>query len=253
MRCKNPATGEIFENIKDAIKSFCNTKTAQTCYAHGCPFDSKASGSGGCIKWAENNPTEAVRMMGFEPLGEPKNCLNCGHYKQAYVCEMSERTVKNPRREDPPCVLWGKEKDMEKQDKSRLAEVLGVEVGEKIKVNAPFGQTPCWFALEADGYIKNVLSGNLLGGDYLTYAINHPESVIREQRLTEPEIAIMKATGTKWASRNAGAAYVDLWADGPYLATTDQRYYSRNGVIARVHSTRMPSVGPGDCLRLEEQ
>ena len=247
MRCKNPATGEIFENIKDAIKSFCNTKTAQTCYAHGCPFDSKASGSGGCIKWAENNPTEAVRMMGFEPLGEPKNCLNCGHYKQAYVCEMSERTVKNPRREDPPCVLWGKENDMDKQDKPRLADVLGVEVGEHIRI----GDYPGEYWINEDGWYA--YAGNDVAFDAIIYAINHPESVIREQRLTEPEIAIMKATGTKWASLNAGAAYVDLWEDGPYLATTDQRYYSRNGVIARVHSTRMPSVGPGGCLRLEEQ
>lgn len=244
MRCKNPATGEIFENIKDAIKSFCNTKTAQTCYAHGCPFDSKASGSGGCIKWAENNPTEAVRMMGFEPLGEPKNCLSCGHYKQAYICEMSERTVKNPRREDPPCVLWGKENNMENIDNPRLADVLGVRYAEDFIIRTPNGDVQC--VITADG-VPNC--------DYpfIIYAINHPESVIREQRLTEPEIAIMKATGTKWASRNAGAAYVDLWADGPYLATTDNRFYSRNGLIARVHSTRMPSVGPGGCLRLEEQ
>ncbi len=71
-------------------------------------------------------------------------------------------------------------------------------------------------------------------------------------RLTEQEIAIMRAVGAKWLSRGTGEAYVDLWVDEPVLATTDKKFYARNGTIARVHTTKMPSVKSGDCIGLEE-
>ncbi len=104
----------------------------------------------------------------------------------------------------------------ESSDKPRLAEVLGVEVGQKWRVVCPeedIDSVEVW--LNEKGHLigETLVAGSVI----LCAAINHPESIIRAPRLTEPEIAIMRAVGARWASRddNWDDGSVDLWGAKP--------------------------------------
>ena len=74
----------------------------------------------------------------------------------------------------------------------------------------------------------------------LTHIINHPESIIRAPRLTEPEIAIMRSLGAKWAR----------WESGTYLTVLYET--EENDPIAYVDHSLFPSLKQGEEIRLEE-
>lgn len=137
-----------------------------------------------------------------------------------------------------------------KHDKPRLAEALGVVEDEEW--NFPGLIRTC--------RIHNGVRECFIEGEWklcdnesiLTHIINHPESIIRLPRLTEQEIAIMRAVGAKWVSlsRNAKNERVILWQDKPEM--------SKNGIfygaisIAYLNTALFPSVKPGECIGLEE-
>lgn len=132
--------------------------------------------------------------------------------------------------------------------KPRLAEVLGVEVGERFKM----GNFPELVYITEDGNIVSTGSGAICS-KWITDAINHPESIIRAPRLTEAELAICKAVGAKWVSMDNVGIHADLWAEEPirnekiFVQSPESR-----GAIASVRSCLFPSVGPGDCICVEE-
>lgn len=87
----------------------------------------------------------------------------------------------------------------------------------------------------------------------ISYAINHPESIIRAPRLTDPEIAIMRAVGAKWVSRNENTRLyvrVTLWAEKP--EKSEKGVFYGDGSLACVNTELFPSVHPGDCISAEE-
>ncbi len=129
-------------------------------------------------------------------------------------------------------------------DKPRLAEVLGVEVGERFRV----GDVGCDFWIEADGWPRSELFDRNASAKWVVNAINHPESIIRLPLLTEPEIAIMRAMGAKWVSRDKNGTCANLWESEPHL-TADG--YAKAKMIANVFRGRFPSVKPGDCFCAE--
>ena len=135
--------------------------------------------------------------------------------------------------------------------KPRLAEVLGVDVGEKFRVHP----CSCYFWIRPDGDQTSDKPGlekvQELG--WILNAINHPENIIRAPRLTEAELAICKAVGAKWVSydRFAGehATEVTLWGREPKEMNgryTDGEY------IGHVYYRKFPSVHHGDCICVEE-
>ncbi len=145
---------------------------------------------------------------------------------------------------------------MSESKKPRLAEVLGVEVGERFHIDSEYGGREIW--IDKDGDVCTCGDGPLDPFDIFD-AINHPESIIRNPRLTEPEIAICKAVGAKWVSKNKyGARRVALWDakpifdEGMFSITEDDEHSVTIGVIGRISDVLFPSVKPGACISVDE-
>ena len=138
---------------------------------------------------------------------------------------------------------------MEQKDKPRLAKVLGVDVGEKFAIKGHAGDKAIFCVNE-----KGIMCWKGVGVDNVTAiftAINHPELIIRTPHLTELELAICKAVGAKWVSRDKESDSVDLWGVKPIK---ERGFYKVNGEypIATVRDDLFPSVKPGDCICVEE-
>lgn len=75
-------------------------------------------------------------------------------------------------------------------------------------------------------------------------------------RLTEQELAICKALGARWVSRNeCNYDNVNLWEIEPTKSvnTSPRQYIARNGsLLAAVNVCLFPSLNPGDCVNVEE-
>ena len=214
MKCRDPETGRVYGEISRALVNFCIKQGTFLCVEHRCSFEAKAFAHGGCVRYAEKYPIEAARLMGYEVIEE-------------------------------------KENGMDKKDKPRLAEVLGVEVGEHFRV----GDVGCDFWIEADGWPRSELFDRNTSSKWVVNAINHPESIVRGPRLTEPEIAIMRAVGAKWVSRDKGFDDVFLWLDKPEVSEDNEGYYLSSKLGNCITSIRVrlfPSVKPGECLECLE-
>ena len=124
-------------------------------------------------------------------------CSNCGadaHYQ----------IVDGVWRYEPYCAHCGarvyKQEDlpMSEEKKPRLAEVLGVEVGEKFRI-ADYPVDYGDVAVCTDGKVRRVRSnpplehGDKIGANALYHIINHPENIKRCPRWTEQEVEIAKA------------------------------------------------------------
>ncbi len=124
-------------------------------------------------------------------------CSNCGadaHYQ----------IVDGVWRYEPYCAHCGarvyKQEDlpMSEEKKPRLAEVLGVEVGEKFRI-ADYPVDYGDVAVCTDGKVRRVRSnpplehGDKIGANALYHIINHPENIKRCPRWTEQEIETAKA------------------------------------------------------------
>lgn len=127
----------------------------------------------------------------------PIVCSNCGadaHYQ----------IVDGVWRYEPYCAHCGarvyKQEDlpMSEEKKPRLAEVLGVEVGEKFRI-ADYPVDYGDVAVCTDGKVRRVRSnpplehGDKIGANALYHIINHPENIKRCPRWTEQEVEIAKA------------------------------------------------------------
>lgn len=178
----------------------------------------KKTGCYGCFAWFVDHPAEAARLMGYEIMDE--------------------------------------EGKMEKENKPRMAEVLGVEVGEKFRVvNVAQGFNEGQFSINISGDLVERGSPAASRTPALCFAINHPESIVRLPRLTEPEIAIMRAVGAKWVSLDdtESIEYVYLWDYKPIFSDTNCEFGWDNGrpSVAQVLKNLFPSVEPGDCLSID--
>lgn len=71
--------------------------------------------------------------------------------------------------------------------------------------------------------------------------------------LTEAELAICKAVGTKWVSINDDGGDVELWDEEPYKenGTYFIGYPPSPFGLARIASGLFPSFNPGDCVNVE--
>ncbi len=145
---------------------------------------------------------------------------------------------------------------MDKQDKPRLAEVLGVEIGERFRVDMGYARTDEFYIGPTGDIRWESGDGRTIYASYLCNAINHPERIVRAPRLTEPEIAIMRAVGAKWVSRDEYADQVDLWSQEPVNKYNSGVYIwgpeAKSGYIGEVRASLFPSVRPGDLIGLEE-
>lgn len=123
-----------------------------------------------------------------------------------------------------------KEVNMDKQQKPRICEVLGVEVEEVFTADTPYGKFErC--VIGEDGQIFNA------GTNILCYVINHPDRIIRKPRFTQQEVEdaknIIHTFGRKDTFRRTG--------DGVLCF----------GDIV-INSSLLPSIKPGQSVTLDE-
>ena len=246
MKFRDPETGEVFEDIEAAMNCFCY-ESLRPC--NKCDFNSKNCGK----TWVHDHPAEAARLMGYEALFDDKEIASKkAHWidnADSYICSACGHEVDNPNKQTcgaGQCMYCGaymetKEDNMEKQNKPLSEWTLG-EV-----------QALCE-RRNGDGCCDECPFANAIGN--CTLRVLPEEWELEEvRRLTEPEIAIMRAVGAKWVSRddNCDDGSVDLWGakplygDGMYNNTED------GGLIATIRSSALiPSVKPGDLIGLEE-
>lgn len=123
------------------------------------------------IDWVKQNPHEAARLMGYEVVEETIKTVP-GHEpltaaQQKDMAEFIDSTLA--------------EKEEANMGKPRVAQVLGVEVGEVFTADTPYGQFKrC--VVDEEGQILNT------GINVLCYIINHPDSIIRKPHWTEQEV-----------------------------------------------------------------
>ena len=146
-----------------------------------------------------------------------------------------------------------------KPAKPRLAEILGVEVGERFRIAVNGGTIIFW--VTEKGHFETDPPKQVGSTYMLLDAINHPESIIRAPRLTEAELAICKAVGAKWLTLDcvtSSGLSVYLWDKKPQaheVKGVGMCYYaSDSGAknVARIDGAVFPGLKPGDCICVEE-
>ena len=132
-------------------------------------------------------------------------------------------------------------KEEANMDKPRIAQVLGVEVGEDVKYRHTDGSEENLCVCEDGRVIISSLSCKITATSVLINAINHPDRIIRKPRWTEQEVEdaktikrILRATEIK---RNR---YEDIYAAGPDIADT------------LLDSEAFPSLRPGEIITLDD-
>lgn len=128
---------------------------------------------------------------------------------------------------------------MNKQDKPRICEVLGVEVGERFTSNRK--ASSAHYLVSHTGHVFHCASGDTISGADLAYIINHPECIVRKKRFTEQEIEDANAIkrlilGATKISRKHGTLNVIVICEyGPVL-----------------NKDLFPSIAPGESYTLDE-
>ena len=79
-------------------------------------------------------------------------------------------------------------KEEANMDKPRIAQVLGVEVGEDVKYRHTDGSEENLCVCEDGRVIISSLSCKITATSVLINAINHPDRIIRKPRWTEQEV-----------------------------------------------------------------
>ena len=212
MKLRNHETGEVFHNLQQAADVFCLNYDS---YCHGCPID-KASGGRACRDWIQKHPHEAARLMGLEVVEENSNKL--------------KETLINGDKEGA---------DM---DKPRIAQVLGVEVGECFCIKG-FCEKDVEFCIKNDGTFSTRPS-NVQGSSVaLLRTLDHPDRIIRKPRWTQQEVDLAKLlydfrrSKSVVIGRNNG--YVLWWRDGD----------SAEGILPY---KLFPSLNCGDSVKLSD-
>ena len=259
MRFKDPKTGTRLASIEAAFTAFCQGRYCCDEGAGTCPMCKLLEGNGAlagrkqCLAWAKANPAAFAKLVGYEVI-EDKTCSTCKHNDpdDIEVCRAC----------DADADKWEqKEDDMEKNE-TRLAEVLGVSAGKEFYIGIDGASYGPYVLNEKGNDVFHVLAECSICIEHLIYAINHPESIIRTPRrtprLTESEIAIMKAVGAKYVSINKTKGHNDatLWTGDPtpaFEGASDVRFYPNKDaeVISYINGALFPSVHPGECLGLE--
>ena len=249
MKFRDKKTGEVLDTIDQAYRKFCDKHSHCIGECVLAPFNS-------CSSLARERPGLVAHLMGYEvieekPYDSSRTCGICEHSKPFGIygtvkCTKTDRYLPCEHKCD-----W-EEANMEKQDKPRLAEVLGVVEDEEW--NFPGLIRTC--------RIHNGVRECFIAGEWklcdnegiLTHIINHPESIIHVPHLTEPEIAIMRDCGAKWVSRDDALndGRVDLWENKPIFDRGAYISGDGNPPVARVLCKLFETMKPGDCIGLED-
>ena len=190
-----------------------------------CPISGKAVEGQSCYEYCQSHLEEAAALIGFEIVDE----------ESKFAKDVNTHC---------------------KADKPRLAKILGVEVGEKFKI--PINGGIATFEITENGKFKTD-PPNMVGSTYmLLEAIERPEIIIHQTRLTPDELTICKALGAKWVSRDdeePSFSFMDVrfWKSMPSKGS--RSYYtteSDSDTIALCDAYLFPSLKPGDLVNVED-
>lgn len=183
--------------------------------------------------------------------------------KSALGIEGAKKTVEevNMEKNDKPIIADPQEYfDMTEEPvppvsstKPRLAEVLGVEVGEHFSISG-HANNESVFVVDTNGFLHwNTYCVD--SGEALYTAINQPESIIRAPRLTEEEFERCRVYGAKWVSRDdiTDGSRIGLYREKP--VKIGNSFFAENAgtmIVSVWDESLFPSVHPGDCICVEE-
>lgn len=179
-------------------------------------------------------------------------CSNCGadaHYQ----------LVNRVWRYEPYCAHCGarvyKQEDlpMSEGKKPRLAEILGVEVGEKFKIKGYFdGEFPfdeiVVFQLLEDGTYTTTPAMFQGSAAALLQSIDHPERIIHMPRWTEQEVKDAKNIIRLFGTENFTYAMKD---ENGYPGLSDTDDFFTMGTIG-LENNIFPSLKPGEFVKLAD-
>lgn len=192
-----------------------------------CPISGKAVEGQSCYEYCQSHLEEAAVLIGFEIVDEDE--------ESKFLKDVNA-----------PC----------NADKPRLAKILEVEVGEKFKI--PINGGVVTFEITENGKFKTD-PPNMVGSTYmLLEAIERPEIIIHQTRLTPDELTICKALGAKWVSRDDeepsfSSMDVRFWKSMPSKGS--RSYYtteSDSDAIALCDAYLFPSLKSGDLVNVED-
>lgn len=127
-------------------------------------------------------------------------------------------------------------------DKPRIAQVLGVEVGEDVKYRHTDGTAENICVCEDGRVIISSLSCKMSTVAVLINAINHPDRIIRKPRWTEQEVERAKAIKMIYPNAyrlGSSDVFVQVWGKEEIL-------------LAHVEVDLFPSLRPGQPVELDE-
>ena len=130
-------------------------------------------------------------------------------------------------------------------NKPRIAQVLGVEVGEEFTYDFGANQVNRGaFKIGADGkryYKTGDLWNPCYNEDDLAVIINHPDHIIRKPRWTQQEVERAKAIRLLYPEADS------LNECDPYIKVFNNKF-----VIATLDTALFPSLCPGESVKLDE-
>lgn len=244
MKFRDPKTGEVFEDIEAERLNLCKHPCCE------CPLNCDT-----IIKC----PAEAARLMGYEVV-ESLTISNSeiksekGHSDSYYAIREGAKDWPeykiNIFNNNLPAhgKAIEKEDTMDKTNKPRICEVLGVEVGEVFTADTPYGRFQrC--VIDEEGQILNT------GTNILCYILNHPGCIIRKPRFTQEEVAdasvLCRALGPGWMARDgdSGLWYHTAkpeWVNGDFLRKEKEDF------MVPIQDDMFPSLRPGQPVELED-
>ena len=123
MKFKDPATGEVFHTIRQAVQNHCSLH----CNSRTCPYWESAGCVGMLERYTVDNPHEAARLMGYEVVeDEPsedtgqlkdKDCHTCGYFENKERCGscITALNINGERLSTPSCWIPKEEDNMEEK------------------------------------------------------------------------------------------------------------------------------------------
>lgn len=218
-------TGEVALTIEQALEQFCDSKKDCDYCELREPVQQYAGTKKPCHEYVRANPYEAARLMGYEVVedDEPRTCFNC------IGCEIEKDF-------DPQegCKNWVKRKEAN-MDKPRIAQVLGVEKGERFDAG-PYKDA----YIDSFGTIRTNM-GTLMDADRVCELINHPDRIIRKPRWTEQEVERAKAIKVLYPEAES------LDECDPQVKVLNTKF-----VIATLDTALFPSLRLGESVTLDE-
>lgn len=219
MKFRNAETGEVYDNINEAVGYVCQQQ--EEC-GEWCPLYCKKP-IPGCRKFYLENPVEAARLMGYEVVEDEKRLVEHQDEETGDLYYTVEREAT--------------------MDKPRICEVLGVEVGEDVKYRHTDGTEENICVCEDGRVIISSLSCKISTVAVLINAINHPDRIIRKPRWTEQDVEDAK-TVRRVFGRDGTIERHSKTMTVPYSPLTFDHLY--------INEDLFPSIKPGQSYTLQE-